>query len=152
MARFWLHCRHLTVGGRKMSKSKGTVYYTDTLLAQGYTAQEIRFFLICGHYRTGLSYSDRAMRRASARLKEFKTAVGRIRRKTGTKPGPGTKIGQKLKRIFSEKMDDDLNVEEAFAGLHAAVAGIDSARLEPDEASGIMAALKEIDGVLKVIF
>ncbi len=28
MARFWLHGHHLLVGGRKMSKSRGTVYYT----------------------------------------------------------------------------------------------------------------------------
>ncbi len=31
MARFWLHCHHLLVNGRKMSKSRGNIYYTDML-------------------------------------------------------------------------------------------------------------------------
>ncbi|MDA8432705.1 MAG: class I tRNA ligase family protein, partial [Nitrospiraceae bacterium] len=55
MARFWLHCHHLKVGGKKMSKSKGNIYYTDTLTAKGYRAEEIRFFLIYGHYRSDLN-------------------------------------------------------------------------------------------------
>ena len=45
MARFWLHGYHLVVNGQKMSKSKGNIYYTDTLLNQGYDMDQIRFFL-----------------------------------------------------------------------------------------------------------
>lgn len=152
MAKFWLHCQHLYVNGQKMSKSKGNVYYADTLLRQGYTAGEIRFFLICGHYRTGLNYSDRAMFHAAAGLKEFKTIVSRIRKKAGTKPDSNATIAGEIKRIFSEKMDNDLNVKEAFEGLHDIVSIIDTANLKADEASEIIRILKEIDGVLKVIF
>ncbi len=152
MAKYWLHCRHLNVNGHKMSKSTGNVYYTDTLLKEGYTAGEIRFFLIYGHYRRGLNYSDKAMRRVAARLAEFKSAVNRIRKKAGTQPGSNTKIAGKIKRVFSERMDGDLNVKEAFNGLHDIVSGVDVARLRADEAAGIIRVLREIDGVLEVIF
>ena len=152
MAKYWLHCRHLTVHGHKMSKSKGNVYYTDTLLSQGYTAAEIRFFLICGHYRMGLNYSDRAMFHAAMRLRELQSAIRRIRKKAGAKPDTEARIAKKIKRIFSEKMDGDLNVQEAFTGLHDIISGIDAAKLKADEAAGIIGVLEEIDMVLKVIF
>jgi len=55
-----------------MSKSRGNVYYTDTLRERGYGIDEIRFFLIYGHYRKNLNYSDRTMDRAAEKLKAFK--------------------------------------------------------------------------------
>jgi len=53
MSRFWLHCRHLFVNGKKMSKSTGNIIYMDNLLKRGYTKEEIRFFLIYGHLSRG---------------------------------------------------------------------------------------------------
>ena len=78
MARFWLHGHHLLVGGRKMSKSRGTVYYTGDLLDQGYTAAEIRFFLIYGHYREKLSFSDKGMKSAAEKLRRLRERVREI--------------------------------------------------------------------------
>ncbi len=72
MARYWLHCQHLYVNGQKMSKSKGNMYYIDTLLEQGYEIQEIRFFLIYCHYRQQLNYSDENMRSVVEKLKKFR--------------------------------------------------------------------------------
>ena len=72
MARYWLHCQHLFVQGQKMSKSKGNIYYTDTLLADGYSPAEIRFFLIANHYRKRINYTEKNMRRAKEKLLELK--------------------------------------------------------------------------------
>ena len=82
MARFWLHGYHLLVNGQKMSKSKGNIYYTDTLLDQGYDIDQIRFFLIYGHYRKKLNYSDRAMALAAEKLKRFKEKVKALERRS----------------------------------------------------------------------
>jgi hypothetical protein len=75
MARFWLHGNHLCVEGKKMSKSRGTVLYTDDLLTQGYTAAEIRFFLSYGHYREKLSYTEKAMESAAEKLRRLRGQV-----------------------------------------------------------------------------
>ncbi|HUU40588.1 MAG TPA: class I tRNA ligase family protein, partial [Desulfatiglandales bacterium] len=75
MARFWLHCHHLFVNGKKMSKSKGNVYYTNTLLRQGYDIDEIRFFLIYSRYRENLDYSPNNMRKAAEKLRAFKAMI-----------------------------------------------------------------------------
>lgn len=152
LAKFWLHCHHLSVKGKKMSKSKGNVYYTDTLLSQGYTAGEIRFFLIYGHYRTRLNYSPSAMIKATAKLRGLKSIVSQIKKKTGDESDPDAKLAQQIKRTFSEGMDSDLNVKEALDGLHNILSGLELSRLKANEASGIMAVLREIDGVVKIIF
>ena len=95
MARFWLHGHHLLVGGRKMSKSRGTVYYTSDLLDQGYTAAEIRFFLIYGHYREKLSFSDKGMKSAAEKLRRLRERVREIAKEgsrvdaAGRRPGAG---------------------------------------------------------------
>ena len=50
-SRYWLHGGHLLVEGKKMSKSKGNVYYPSDLLAKGVSGGQLRFFLIYGPYR-----------------------------------------------------------------------------------------------------
>jgi len=152
MAKFWLHCNHLYVNGQKMSKSKGNVIYTDTLLKQGYSMAEIRFFLIYGHYRERLSYSDRSMTRAAKKLRTFRNLVKAITKKAGQNPAPADRIENKLKRTFTEYMDNDLHVRDAFARLCKIVAGINVNELNTAEATGIIKTLKNIDDVLKVIF
>jgi cysteinyl-tRNA synthetase len=152
MAKFWLHCNHLYVNGQKMSKSKGNVIYTDTLLKQGYSMAEIRFFLIYGHYRERLSYSDRSMSRAAKKLRTFRNLVKAITTKAGQNTAPADRIENKLKRTFTEYMDNDLHVRDAFDRLCKIVAGINVNELNPAEATGIIKTLKNIDDVLKVIF
>ncbi|MCX7869766.1 MAG: cysteine--tRNA ligase, partial [Terrimicrobiaceae bacterium] len=50
-ARFWLHCRHLLVNGRKMSKSEGNFHTLRDLLARGWTGREVRYALLSVKYR-----------------------------------------------------------------------------------------------------
>jgi cysteinyl-tRNA synthetase len=150
MARFWLHCRHLYVRGQKMSKSKGNIYYTDTLTKRGYGAAEIRFFLIYGHYRKKLNYADNNMRKAAGRLRDFRAMVKKISAKASSSRGEGT--AQEIRNIFTRHMDNDLDVRSAFDALHSFISGVDTATLDSHEAAGTIEALREIDQVLRVIF
>ena len=152
MARYWLHCQHLYVNGQKMSKSKGNMYYIDTLLEQGYEIQEIRFFLIYCHYRQKLNYSGENMRSVVEKLKKFRRIVRTIEKKMAQRTNPDTRTAQRLKQGFEEKMDNDLDVKAAFNELYKALYTINVTKLGLSEASGIIHALREIDGVLKVIF
>ncbi len=154
MARYWLHCYHLYLNGRKMSmsKSRGNIYYTDTLLEQGFETNEIRFFLIYGHYRQRLNYSDGKMRSTVNKLRRFRQMVDNIESKAGQSPRLDGKIAPRLKGGFAEKMDDDLDVRAAFDGLYEVVSGVNVRTLEREEASGIIGALRAIDDVLRIIF
>jgi len=152
MAKFWLHCNHLYVNGQKMSKSKGNVIYTDTLLRQGYRMAEIRFFLMYGYYREQINYSGQSMSHAAKKLRTFRDMVKAITTKAGQNPSPADRIGKKLKRTFTRHMDNDLHVRDAFDGLFELLAGTDVHTLNSAEAAGIVKTLKDIDDVLKVIF
>jgi cysteinyl-tRNA synthetase len=152
MARYWLHCHHLHVNGQKMSKSKGNIFYIDTLLEQGFELNEVRFFLIYGHYRQRLNYSYDNMRAAVDKLRGLRTMVYKVEKRADEAAPGGGRIAQGIKGTFVENMDQDLDARRAFDGLHEAVSGIEVETLKGTEASGVISALREIDGVLRVIF
>lgn len=151
-ARFWLHCRHLLVAGKKMSKSKGNIYYTDTLLKGGYTADEIRFFLIYGHYRRELNFSGRTMKSAIGKLSRFRGCVNKIKAKAGAGKAVPCDISRRLKTAFTENMDEDLNVKAAFDALQEVLCGVKAEELNTGGALHVLQTLREIDNVLQVVF
>jgi cysteinyl-tRNA synthetase len=152
MARYWLHCHHLHVDGKKMSKSVGNILYTDTLQEKGYDMSEIRFFLIYGHYRQRLNYSDQKMRTTTERLQRFKEQVKKIKSKAGSTTDTDTEASRKIKEAFQERMDDDLDVKGAFDTVSALISGTDIRNLSPAEAAGVIKALREVNEVLQVLF
>jgi cysteinyl-tRNA synthetase len=152
MAKFWLHCQHLQVNGQKMSKSKGNIYYTDTLLEQGYDISEIRFFLIYGHYREKLDYSKETMDSAVHKLRKFREMVNEIGGRASEKAEISEQAAQRIRGTFTEEMDNNLDVRGAFDGLYGGLSELEPMALKPTEASGIMKSLREIDGVLRIIF
>ena len=150
MARFWLHCQHLFVKGSKMSKSKGNIYYTDALLNKGYSPAEIRFFLIYGHYRERLDYSENNMRDAADKLRLVKKSMAGIIKK-GRSGRSSTTIAQKIRRIFVGHMDNDLDVRSAFDGISHVLSAAANSDKKYDPAA-IAKELKKIDKVLNIIF
>ncbi|NTU48285.1 MAG: class I tRNA ligase family protein, partial [Syntrophobacteraceae bacterium] len=44
-SRFWLHGEHLLANGKKMSKSIGNIVYPEDLQKDGYSGEQIRFYL-----------------------------------------------------------------------------------------------------------
>lgn len=151
-ARYWLHCHHLQVDGKKMSKSRGNILHSYTLIREGYTPSEIRFFLIYGHYRKKLGYSTEAIRRETKKLRDFKKRVHLIEDRADRSPPGDRQIAHRMRKAFEEEMDKDLNVKGAFDRLSNLFPTIKVAELRPDEAAGIAETLREIDNVLDVIF
>ncbi len=114
--KYWMHCAHLIVDGRKMSKSLGNFFTLRDILNKGYSGREIRYVLISAHYRQSLNFTFEALdgaRASLARLDEFDERV----RNT---PDAGAKLpawAEKAKNRFKEALDDDLNVAEALAAI-----------------------------------
>ena len=152
MARYWLHGRHLFVDGKKMSKSKGSLVYTEDLLKRGYSAADVRFFLIYGRYGSALNFSEARMKAASYKLADFRKNVAIIRKKAGSFAAVYSRAAEMVKKVFGEGMNADLDVKKSFDGIGKIVCGINVAELKPAEAAGIIKALREVDTVLKVIF
>ncbi len=151
MSRFWLHCQHLYVNGRKMSKSLGNIIYTEDLLNRGCTPAEIRFFLICNHYRDRVNFSENNMRGAVSSLKNLRGRAAAIAERAGRARADLSKAGRLIDG-FAREMDGDLNVKAACDHLIADLTRMERENLSPPAAAGIASALKKIDRVLGVIF
>jgi cysteinyl-tRNA synthetase len=54
---YWLHCEHLMVNNRKMSKSEGNFFTLRQLLDKGFSGREVRWLLMNGHYRQKLNFT-----------------------------------------------------------------------------------------------
>ena len=152
MASYWLHCQHLFVKGQKMSKSKENIYYTETLLADGYSPAEIRFFLISNHYRKRINYTEKNMRRAKEKLHELKGLVQGIAARAAGKLPRSSPKAFGIRTAFVRHMDNDLRLGEAIYSVQYLLSGIRPEALKPDEAAGILATLKDMDKVLNVLF
>jgi len=151
VARFWLHGNHLLVAGKKMSKSRGTLVYTGDLLRQGYAAAEIRFFLLYGHYRDRLSYTEKAMESAAEKLRRFREEVHKMSVRAG-KALPEGDAARWIRETFRRRMDDDLDVKGAFDGISRELTVLQRGNPEPGVAAAAVAALREIDGVFNILF
>ncbi len=118
-AKYWMHCAHLVVDGKKMSKSLGNFYTLRQVLEKGFTGREIRYELLGTHYRQSLNFtfeSLTAARAALARLDEFyakvKDAAG-SETKAGSLPGWAVE----LEKRFAAELDDDLNIAGSLGAL-----------------------------------
>jgi cysteinyl-tRNA synthetase len=158
MARFWLHCQYLTVNGQKMSKSKGNILYIDSLKKRGFSNAEIRFFLTYGQYREKINYSDRQICLAVDKLRDLRNRIGTIEKRSKKRyatrhlSSKGKTKCLQMKRIFSDHMDNDLNVRNAFDGVSSIILGLDIDNLGPADALLMIKTLMEIDEVFKFLF
>lgn len=77
-ARYWLHCEHLLVDHKKMSKSQGNFYTLRDLIAKGYTGIQVRYMLLQGHYRSQLNFTFTALNAAATSLQRLHDFIRRL--------------------------------------------------------------------------
>ena len=152
MAKYWLHCHHLHVDGKKMSKSLGNIIYVEMLTNKGFSGQEIRFFLIDGHYRRRMNYRDHRFRESAEKLRLLRDRVGKIARAGRGESRSRSEAGDTLEARFRVGMDEDLHVDKAVENVSAVLAEMAGARLNRKEAAALLASLRRIDSVLQVLF
>ena len=69
--KYWLHCKHLLVDGKKMSKSDKNFYTLRDLLAKGYDPMAIRYALLSVHYRQPLNFTLEGLKEAGENVKKL---------------------------------------------------------------------------------
>ncbi len=73
-ANYWLHNGMLTVDGAKMSKSLGNIHLISDLRTK-YRPEALRYWMLSGHYRQPLDFSDAAMLQAKTTLDRVYAAL-----------------------------------------------------------------------------
>ena len=127
--KYWLHCAHLIVDGKKMSKSEGNFYTLRDLLARGHSPRAIRYLLLSAHYRKQLNLTEEGIEHARAaidRLDDFRDRVERETVPDGDAPELSTRI-ETGRTQFDEALDDDLNSAGALGAVFELVRDLNAA-------------------------
>lgn len=118
--RTWLHCAHLMVEGRKMSKKEGNFFTLRDLLDKGWTGREVRYALITVNYRLPLNFTFEGLAGARSALQRIDEWVLRLT-ELSSQPdnGKAASIAEftQLTEKFLECLDDDLNISGAMGHL-----------------------------------
>jgi len=154
-SRYWLHGGHLFVDGKKMSKSTGNVLYTSNVTAQGFSGEQLRFFLIYGCYRKKLNFTYRKIAETSQILDSFRKMISDITETKATdENAKHEETTKKIKVDFEDNMNNDLDVKSAFDCLITTVNELykTKATLGVKDIKNILEAVHKVDSVLNFIF
>jgi cysteinyl-tRNA synthetase len=149
--KYWLHAAHLLVEGKKMSKSLGNFFTLRDLLGKGFSGREIRYLLLTAHYRAPFNFTLENLTGARTSLSRLDECLKKLRdlaKKTMAEPGPA------LLNAFTEAVNDDLNVSQAWGAIFDWVRdtnrSLASGQITAQEASAALAAWERIDAVFAV--
>ena len=115
---------------KRCPRAGGTSSTPTTSSAGDYNAAEIRFFLIDGHYREKLDYTEKAMKSAAEKLRGIRRRVRAIEERAGRAVPFEDDRTRKIGEIFGNHMDQDLEVKDAFDGLSRELEALSPAELE----------------------
>ena len=154
-SKYWLHGGHLFVDGKKMSKSKGNVYYPNDLYAKGFSGEQLRFFLIYGPYRQKLNFTFEKFAQTIQKLDSFRSMVTDLEKTTSlSSAGAGEDLEGKIIVDFEEYMNNDLDVKSAFDSLYETISELHKKRqsLSEKELKNVINGLHRVDSVLQCLF
>lgn len=140
----WMHTGMVMVDREKMSKSLGN-FFTIRDVLKVYDAETVRYFLMSGHYRSQLNYSDENLNQGRAALERLYTALRGL-------PVVAAAGGEVFVERFRAAMDDDFNTPEAYSVLFELAREVNRLKSEgAADASALAARLRELGGVLGLL-
>ncbi len=105
---YWLHCEHLLVNGKKMSKSLGNFYTLRDLLEKGYDPISIRYLLLSVHYRQKLNFTLEALQGAKNSLERLWDFMRKLREAKETEDNAGHNKCTNI--VMSGESSEGLNI------------------------------------------
>jgi cysteinyl-tRNA synthetase len=138
LAEIWMHNGMVQIDEEKMSKSAGNIFQLSEAIDR-YGGQTVVAYLISGHYRQPLAFSDEQLEEAAAR-------VERIRNYFRDAPaGEPDEFLSDRRQAFLDALADDFNTPQAFAVLFEIVA--EGNRRELPGARGVLTELLPLLGL-----
>ncbi|MCL2527716.1 MAG: class I tRNA ligase family protein, partial [Defluviitaleaceae bacterium] len=123
-ARVWMHSGMITSNHKKMSKSQGN-FQTVRELSQRFPYDVLRFFLISGHYRMPMEFTDEVLTAAQQGLNRIQNCYRNLLHQLGGvdeakafegEPIPSSEL-RDARNAFHDAMDDDFNTADAVTAI-----------------------------------
>jgi cysteinyl-tRNA synthetase len=115
----WMHAGFLDLEGAKMSKSLGNVVRLRDALGR-VDPEALRYFFLSTHYRAPLTFNDKSLSDAEARMEYFYETLRRANERPAVESGATHGEPEKWLRELESTMDDDFN----FAGALGSLSGL----------------------------
>lgn len=132
-ANYWMHNGYITIDNEKMSKSLGN-FFTVRDILEKYDGEVIRYFLLSGHYRNPINFSDELMQQAKNSLGRLQNAKENLQFLIEKGEGSMTDAEKealegydKYRQQFIAAMDDDLNTADGITAVFELVTAINTA-------------------------
>jgi cysteinyl-tRNA synthetase len=111
LARLWMHNGMIQFTGEKMAKSVGNIVPLHEVLER-YGAATVLMYLVSGHYRQPLAFSEAVLEQAQANVSRIREAGRRLSRGDSPPELEGLRDG------FFEALARDFNTPEALSVLN----------------------------------
>ena len=138
LTKLWMHNGMIQFTGEKMAKSVGNIALLHEVIER-YGAETVVMFLISGHYRQPLAFSDGALEQAKANVSRIREAARRL-----SSGGHSPAELEGLRDRFFDALGRDFNTAEALAVLNEWIR--QAARSSRQDAGDVH--LREMLGVL----
>jgi cysteinyl-tRNA synthetase len=113
---YWLHNAHITIEGKKISKSLGNTVYLRQIVDRGLSARALRMWALGGHYRTPMNFTWEAVEGANTALNRLTKYFFEDLKKT-----QGKEYTSSFMKDFAEAMGNDLDTAKALARVYELV-------------------------------
>ncbi len=141
----WMHTGMVMVDREKMSKSLGN-FFTIRDVLNHYDPETVRYFLMSGHYRSQLNYSEDNLKQARSALERLYTSL------RGLDTSVEAAGGEVFVARFKEAMDDDFNTPEAYSVLFDMAREINRLKTDDMAAASVLGArMRELADVLGLL-
>ncbi|MBQ0211964.1 cysteine--tRNA ligase [Proteus vulgaris] len=142
---YWMHSGMVMVDKEKMSKSLNNFFTIRDVLAY-YDAETVRYFLLSGHYRSQLNYTEENLKQARTALERLYTSL------RGTDANAQPIGGEAFEALFIEAMNDDFNTPEAYSVLFDLAREVNRLKsVDMNKANGLAAVLRKLAKVLGLL-
>lgn len=69
--KYWLHNDHITIEGKKISKSLGNTIYLRNIVDRGFSPLALRYWFLTGHYRSPMNFTWEALEGSDSAYKRL---------------------------------------------------------------------------------
>jgi cysteinyl-tRNA synthetase len=142
---YWMHSAFLNMDHEKMSKSLGNFFTAREVLdkldpVQG--GEQLRYFLLRGHYRSEINYTHETLEDAGNSLRGFYATLREV-------PPADAPVdwSQPFAQRFRDAMNDDFDTPIAFAVLHELRGEVN--RTKSPQLAGLLKGLGATVGLLQ---
>ena len=155
--RSWMHCEHLLVDNKKMSKSLGNIITLRDVMNRGYRPEALRYLFVFSHYRSRLNFTWESIGHASNILNRLNQFVERLKGYNSKSKSNEeiTMLTSRHAQRFETEMDNDLNTPGAFASIFDMVgevnAVIEKEDLSAENAKAVYDLMLKFDAVLGIL-